>query len=256
MARPKAQEYPNSKIYVSFTPHNLTLWLGRRILAAKMSVIERIKQIQAAIQQKPEESALEKSREQKLQAMQRAKEEAEIQRKEARAKFITQETDRIMKESGTLNGLCELDSEISKQKHINFYGRVDDHSLVYEPERGRALLVWGYGYQICSWALGGSEESWHFGIGEPFQSSVYDKDVVASSPKEKEYVYSFAYIEVHVDVDNKTIQINDCVLENKQWKSKDLVETTLARTFLEPKRKKQYELASLGDFGDDGRSMN
>jgi hypothetical protein len=217
-----------------------------------MSVIERIKQIQTPVQQKPGEVELEKARLQKVEAIQYAKEDVERQKKEAQAKFIIQETERIMAESGIINGLQELDQEISKQKHLNFVGRIDDHSLIYEPEKSRALLVWGYGFQVdsCGFEVGS------FGIGEPFQSSLAYAHIIADSPREEGTGnYGFAYIEVYIDIDNKTIKINNKTLGRKEWKKRDLSETILAKAFLEPKREYRGPTSNY-DCGDDGRSMN
>ncbi len=122
-----------------------------------------------------------------------AREETERPQKEAgekRQKFVSQKTEIILNESHALHGLQRIENELLNRA-------VKQHKLVYEPERGQAILSWGANFE--------SEWSEIWAIVNP------DEDTLTICGQEK---YKFA---------------------DSSWQDIEAVETALAKAFVNPK---------------------
>lgn len=168
--------------------------------------IEEIRRIQ---QERADQAAREGVARKEAEEKDRwAREEAERQQREAkekRRKFVVQQTERIMKNSGVLDGLQRIEKELLE-------GNVSKHGISYSPEKGKATLAWGTGFNIL--ADGG----------------------VKHQPGND---YNFSSLEVFVDSDKEQLTIQGAFtyqFSQNDWKDIKKIEKALAAAYVDPRR--------------------
>jgi len=173
----------------------LTLCLGRYTLAGKMSVIERIKQIQAENEQKAAKA--EAARVAAAITAEQIKRDG-LATQEARRNLVKSQAEKIMKESGVGQMLLQLEKDLLQKTSQN-------HRIFEEFREDGACyrLAWNYKpSQIVNACISG---------------------------------YDYNSVLIYIDPDTESVKIGCTELEKKQWQEdKELVEKTLAEAFLYP----------------------
>lgn len=172
-----------------------------------MSAVEKIKQIQMdrAEQARLEEETRNKSLEQRRTEREN-KEQLDLQEKQARLVFITTQTQKILRESGVLENLLKIDSEILADNEI-------EHDVRFKPSEGSVTLFWGKNVRS--------------GPVEIFQPDYG--------------VYDYSTVKVTVDPDSEALTIYGEIeqkVSHEQWKDGEHLELAIANAFLNPKKHK------------------
>ena len=172
-------------------------------------MIERIKQLDRERRTKALMEQQQVEREYKKQKL------AGIREKEYRLNLLRINTERIMLGSGVLSGLRIIENELPA-------GRFLKHNLIYKPEKGEALLVWGNNYTIQDGEL---HSAHNFPHPEP------DFDAVG--------------IEVHAWPHNNSVSIegsnNEC-FDEETWKQHpNIIEEALRQAYLNPREFTSYK---------------
>lgn len=191
----------------------MTLEAKNITLAGKMGLIERIKQLQG-------EHAAKDAAEKAAKDATAEKERTERETKEAeRRRFVTQQTEKILKESGVLENLRQIDQKLLRKF---------SHQLYYFPEQGRASLEWGWGNGLIISVKGFLDQG--------FQECT---------------IYS---ISAEVDPDEEVLTINGgvkSVFGQNDWRDLKRVEDALFEAYMNPK---YYHCDPPGSYavGDGG----
>jgi hypothetical protein len=189
----------------------LTLCLGRFTLADKMSVAERIRQINAEEARKhDEELAILKASPECAEA-QRKQEESDIAN-ECRRAFLKYKYEKIVKESDIVNILQQTEIDLLNDPKL-VHGIVNqsrDNTVQFK-------LLW-------------RKKSGYKDIDETCMKS---PEKIASG-----YGYYFIYAEINLDTETLTIHGSNegrKTLSRTEWAdNRDLIEDTLARSFMDP----------------------
>ncbi len=159
-------------------------------LAVKMSVTERIKQMQQA---QSVQVAIEKTERGVATGKEKlAKEEVERTKGE-REQFVLQQTDKVLKESGILDGLSRINNELLS-------GNYERHDIVSNLSKGNVTLVWGKGFWV------------------DFNKNIQGTD--------------YFTIRVDVNAESEAISIGDSRLEKNDWIDKYKVDEILAKAYI------------------------
>lgn len=168
-----------------------------------------IEEIRRILQERADQAAREGiARKEAEEKARRVREEAERQQREAeekRRRFVIQQTEKIMRNSGVLDGLRRIEKELLE-------GNVSKHGISYSPENGKATLTWGIGFDMS--ADGG----------------------VKRQPGDN---YNFSSLEVFVDSDKEQLTIQGAFtyqFSQNDWKDIEKIEKALAAAYVDPQR--------------------
>lgn len=189
--------------------------LGIEYVQMPVEEIRRIQQERAdqAARDRASREAAEKRATQEREDQERQKREVEQKRRT----FVSQQTERILNQSGTIHGLQRIQKEMLE-------GNVDNNILSYSPENAKATLAWGKGIEDSGDGLVKSRGS----------------------------DYSAIYIRVDVDKEILTIQGSQTFqLDKNKWRDVKSVEKTLAHAYVDPYRYFQPTSESHSSSSDD-----
>jgi hypothetical protein len=204
--------------------HNLTLCLGRYTLAGKMSVIERIKQIQQA---QTDRAAQTKLVLETLEEKERlAREKVETPKMEV-AEKRRESINKILVESGVLESFTNIkdnlleegvDSEKPETSYVSsgvfVKGPENTHfkKIEINYEKGDLKLLWGSTAGVMDWG--------------------------------------YFFIQASVNPNDETLVIGGRVLRRDEWTKRDLIETAIAEAYLSPDTKRRSH--DSGGWGIEG----
>lgn len=183
-----------------------------------MNIIERIRQQE----QERENRVLENKRQERLKYQQ--EELANAQAKENHLNFMRVNTERIMMESGVLFELKKIDEEILAHRPLK-------HKLLYKPEKGTVVLVWGKKFSI---------EEGEITYQRHFLSGTVEFDAVGIE------------ISVYPHQDREDIlYINSKEFNKEIWEQHpDSIENALIEAFLNPRELSPYRPYSPPEHPD------
>jgi hypothetical protein len=139
-------------------------------------VVEEIRRLQKECRDKAEAErvAAEKLRLQKEEE-ERVRKKEEQRRVDERNSFVTEQTKRILKETGILDDIIRIDKEL-----LN--GAVENHAIIYHLNEGKVELVWGSNFKVVDGSIRGVGSNWDYSVIEIYTNP--DKIEIAIQGKE------------------------------------------------------------------------
>ena len=136
---------------------------------------------------------------------------AEDQKRLREAEEKRRLTKELLERSGALPGMREIENGLR--------GSVRKHVIIEDLNYGQARLVWGNKFKVDKDGFVDYEKSWGIGRGE--------KD--------------YSYIIAEVNLKDQSLSINGKVVEKDSWQKNGIMQESLAKSYLNPKRINERE---------------
>lgn len=189
-------------------------------LAGKMSIIERIREIQRT---QAEQAAREKAEKEAVtENVRLVRERAEKPQGEAAEKrklFVVQQTKKVITESGVLDCFTKIKDELLEEGE-------DKHPLTMHEWWGERLIPNTFFKKLeQNYEQGSLKLMWGSTLG------------ISTG-------WGYYYILAEVNPDNETLTLGNKVFQKQEWANKELIEDAVGKTDLNPERKPSYEQGS------------